>query len=59
MWGGLPFQLFMAPFGAYILHRINVEWMPRGVVLLNIGQLLYFNFSNLSCVVASLAFLRY
>lgn len=41
-----PVVLFMAPFGAYILAKINVEWMLRGVVLLNIGQLAYFNLNN-------------
>lgn len=41
-----PVVLFMAPFGAYILHRINVEWMLRGIVVLNIGQLVYFNLNN-------------
>lgn len=41
-----PVVLFMAPFGAYILHRINVEWMLRGIVVLNVGQLLYFNLNR-------------
>lgn len=37
-----PVVLVMAPFGAYVLHRINKEIMLRGVALLNIGQLGYF-----------------
>jgi uncharacterized membrane protein YfcA len=41
-----PVVLFMAPFGAWILSRIETEWMLRGIVLLNIGQLLYFNLRN-------------
>jgi uncharacterized membrane protein YfcA len=41
-----PVVLFMAPFGAFILSRINIEWMLRGVVLLNIAQLAYFNLNN-------------
>lgn len=38
-----PVVLLMAPFGAYILSRIRTEWMLRSIVLLNIGQLIYFN----------------
>lgn len=38
-----PVVLFMAPFGAYILNKIDVEWMLKGIVVLNISQLLYFN----------------
>lgn len=41
-----PVVLFMAPFGAYILQGMNVEWMLRGVVMLNVAQLLYFNLNN-------------
>lgn len=41
-----PVVLFMAPFGAYILSKINVEWMIKGIVILNIGQLLYFNINR-------------
>ena len=37
-----PVVLFMAPFGSYILSKLNVEWMLRGVVLLNILQMAYF-----------------
>ena len=53
-----PVVLFMAPFGTYILHKINVEWMLRGVVLLNVGQLLYFNLNKPSWdkFIASAAF---
>jgi uncharacterized protein len=38
-----PVVLFMAPLGSLVLHRINVEWMLKGIVVLNIGQLVYFN----------------
>ncbi len=41
-----PVVLFMAPFGTYILQGMNVEWMLRGIVILNIGQLAYFNINN-------------
>lgn len=41
-----PVVLFMAPFGSWVLSRIETEWMLRGIVLLNIGQLLYFNLRN-------------
>lgn len=41
-----PVVLFMAPFGSYILQRIHVDWMLKGVVALNIGQLLYFNLNK-------------
>lgn len=41
-----PVVLFMAPFGAYILSKIDVEWMLKGIVVLNIGQLLYFNINR-------------
>lgn len=41
-----PVVLFMAPFGAFMLTKINVEWMLRGVIVLNIGQLLYFNINK-------------
>lgn len=53
-----PVVLFMAPFGTYILQRINVEWMLRGIVVLNIGQLAYFNLNNPSTgkLVASVIF---
>ena len=53
-----PVVLLMAPFGTYILHRIHVDWMLKGIVLLNIGQLLYFNLNKPSTekLVASVAF---
>jgi uncharacterized membrane protein YfcA len=41
-----PVVLFMAPFGAYILSKINVEWMIKGIVVLNIAQLAYFNINR-------------
>lgn len=41
-----PVVLFMAPFGVYVLKQINVEWMLRFIVVLNIGQLAYFNINN-------------
>jgi uncharacterized membrane protein YfcA len=41
-----PVVLFMAPFGSYVLSRLNVEWMLRGIVALNIFQLSYFNLRN-------------
>jgi uncharacterized protein len=41
-----PVVLFMAPFGVFILQKMNVEWMLRGIVVLNIGQLAYFNINK-------------
>ncbi|GGW61465.1 sulfite exporter TauE/SafE family protein [Alishewanella tabrizica] len=41
-----PVVLMMAPFGAYILSRVNKEWMLRGIAVLNIGQLAYFVLYN-------------
>lgn len=41
-----PVVLFMAPFGTYILSRIHVDWMLKGIVVLNIGQLAYFNLNK-------------
>jgi uncharacterized membrane protein YfcA len=41
-----PVVLFMAPFGSYILGKLNVEWMLRAIVALNIFQLTYFNIKN-------------
>lgn len=41
-----PVVLFMAPFGVYVLKRLNVEWMLRFIVVLNIAQLAYFNLRN-------------
>lgn len=53
-----PVVLFMAPFGAYILSKIDVEWMLKGIVALNVGQLLYFNINRPAPekLVASLVF---
>jgi uncharacterized membrane protein YfcA len=41
-----PVVLFMAPFGALILSRINVEWMLKGLIVLNVAQLAYFNLNG-------------
>ncbi|KTE08606.1 sulfite exporter TauE/SafE family protein [Sphingopyxis sp. H115] len=41
-----PVVLFMAPFGSYILGKLNVEWMLRAIVALNIFQMVYFNWKN-------------
>lgn len=41
-----PVVLFMAPFGTHILQRIHVDWMLKGIVVLNIGQLCYFNLNK-------------
>lgn len=53
-----PVVLFMAPFGTYILQKIHVDWMLKGIVVLNIGQLLYFNLNkpSLEKFIASLCF---
>ena len=53
-----PVVLFMAPFGAYVLQRIHRDWMLKAVVILNVGQLLYFNLSkpSLPKLIASLVF---
>lgn len=37
-----PVVLFMAPFGALVLSKVNKELMLRGVAMLNIAQLAYF-----------------
>jgi uncharacterized membrane protein YfcA len=41
-----PVVLFMAPFGTHILQFIHVDWMLKGIVVLNIGQLCYFNLNK-------------
>jgi hypothetical protein len=41
-----PVVLFMAPFGAYILRKLHLNWMLIAVVVLSIFQLLYFNLSH-------------
>jgi len=53
-----PVVLIMAPLGAALLSRIRLEWMLRALVLLNVGQLLYFNLNNPSVAkfAASLVF---
>lgn len=54
-----PVVLFMAPFGALILSKINVEWMIKGIVVLNFAQLTYFNINRPSVekLIASLLFM--
>ncbi len=53
-----PVVLFMAPFGAYMLGKIKVEWMLRAIVILNILQLAYFNLNkpSLEKTAASIVF---
>lgn len=41
-----PVVLVMAPVGALLLYRIPLEWLLRGLVVLNVGQLVYFNLKN-------------
>lgn len=41
-----PVVLLMAPLGSYILHRLDVEWMLRAIVALNLFQMAYFNLKN-------------
>ena len=41
-----PVVLFMAPFGAYVLSRLHVNWMLKTIIGINIFQLLYFNLSE-------------
>jgi uncharacterized membrane protein YfcA len=38
-----PVVLFMAPFGAYALSRLHVNWMLKVIIVINIFQLCYFN----------------
>lgn len=38
-----PVVLFMAPFGSYVLSKLKIDWMLRGIVVLNIFQMVYFN----------------
>lgn len=38
-----PIVLFMAPFGAYALSRLHVNWMLKAIIFINIFQLIYFN----------------
>ena len=37
-----PVVLLMAPLGAFVLSKINKEWMLRGVAVLNLAQVGYF-----------------
>ena len=41
-----PVVLFMAPLGAYVLQRLDKEWMLRAICVLNIGQVAYFLLGN-------------
>lgn len=41
-----PVVLFMAPFGAYALSRLHVNWMLKAIIVINIFQLLYFNLTD-------------
>lgn len=38
-----PVVLVMAPLGSAVLRRVDQEWMLRAIVVINIGQLAYFN----------------
>lgn len=38
-----PVVLVMAPLGAAVLRRIHHEWMLRGIVVISLVQLAYFN----------------
>jgi len=53
-----PVVLFMAPFGAYVLAKLHVNWMLKAIIVLNIFQLMYFNIKEPSSakVIASLLF---
>jgi uncharacterized membrane protein YfcA len=41
-----PVVMIMAPLGSLVLKKIDTEHMLRGVVVLNIAQLAYFNLKN-------------
>lgn len=41
-----PVVLFMAPFGAYVLSKIEVDWMLIVIIVLNVFQMIYFNAIN-------------
>lgn len=47
-----PVVLFMAPFGAYVLQRLDKEWMLRFICALNIGQVCYFLLNKPSSIKA-------
>ncbi len=53
-----PVVLIMAPLGAYALSRLHVNWMLRAIILINIFQLVYFNWTDpsLEKLVASVTF---
>jgi len=53
-----PVVLFMAPFGAYALSRLHVNWMLKAIIVINIFQLIYFNCTDPSIekLVASVVF---
>jgi uncharacterized membrane protein YfcA len=53
-----PVVLFMAPFGAYALSRLHVNWMMKAIIAINIFQLAYFNLVEPSAgkAIASTAF---
>ncbi len=41
-----PVALFMAPFGVYVLQKLHVNWMLRGIIALNVFQICWFNFKD-------------
>ena len=41
-----PVVLFMAPFGAYALSRLHVNWMLKAIIVINLFQLTYFNVTD-------------
>jgi hypothetical protein len=53
-----PIVLFMAPFGAYALSRLHVNWMLKAIIVINIFQLIYFNCTDPSIekLIASVIF---
>jgi hypothetical protein len=53
-----PVVLIMAPFGAYALSRLHVNWMLKAIIVINVFQLLYFNITapSLEKVIASAVF---
>lgn len=42
----VPVVLFMAPFGAYVLAKLHVNWMLKAIIALNCFQLLYYNLNE-------------
>lgn len=53
-----PVVLFMAPFGAFALSRLHVNWMLKAIIVINIFQLVYFNCTDPSIdkIIASISF---